>query len=418
MTTETEPPRRFERFQNLPTEIRLMIWRLATTPRTIEIVTRRTRIDIGPSWMEHRFEWVTRMMLSPGTRPPAVLAINRESRYEALPAYSLAKFPSVAPQPFLQTPLFRFNPELDTLRLATWCRCHDRAPRHPEEWNRPGWHCVTTEKLMVALRLNLDDEPTPIPLDGSIWDTDISHVHVPGQPEPRIPFRSWQRNLVHLSFDASLFFKIADSLHPGTPTMMQTRRTCDELTVFLEGAAALRTCTITMASAPLSSAALRFPLPGDAEVTQAYNVRAVRIARRSPIAAAGPGGAREPRLAHDRAVLIYHDPPRHRGGSLAAPHHDLAIFELLDAPQCAAFTAPQGGQTALARRMSWLIRTAPGPRSWLHVLPPINPDAAFRASFRTDLEMLMTEWMLLESCTRLRRLSAVCHGICMPDYGV
>ncbi len=161
-----------------------------------------------------------------------------------------------------------------------------------------------------------------------------------------------------------------------------------------------------MESAPRSNEAPRFPLPGDAEVTQTYNVRAIRIARK-PLSL-----SREPKLQEDRAVLIHHGIR-----PLAPGLNDLAIFELLDAGQSDLFTRVPGGLTAMARRMSWLIRTAPGPRAWLRIVPLIHPNATFGVYFLSDMRMLLTEWMLLESQTRSRRLAAVCHGLCMPDYG-
>ncbi|KAH8896807.1 hypothetical protein GQ53DRAFT_760908 [Thozetella sp. PMI_491] len=415
---------RFEKFPSLPTEIRLLIWRMARRPRLVEIVPGVARLPLPQAANPpvvgedtRRSAEFLKLTVVPAARAPAVLHANQEARYETLPGYYLVRFPTLCPDYMVRTPRFLFHPEIDTLRLATWCLCHDGRPPAPSHWvsdiHPPA--CGSLDGLVRALGMSSEGQFRLVNSILSPYDEGVTAAAETAQAQLALQpslsstgkWESWAQNLVHLAFDASLFLKLADYNDPRSIwAFFNTRTACDEITALLETSESLRTCTITMASAPLSPAAPRFPLPGDAEVTQTYNVRAVRIAKKHRSA------SREPRLVQDGAVMIYHDARPPAPGS-----KDLAIFELVDEDQQRLFTRRVGGATALARRISWLIRTAPGPRAWLRILAPVDANTAFRDSFSGDMKMLLTEWLLLEQHTSKRRLAAVCHGICMPDYG-
>jgi hypothetical protein len=89
----------FNLFSNLAPELRLKIWSYACTPRTVTI----------------RYDLEADKCLS-SSRPPAVLAVCRESRYQALKTYKLC-FATLS-----EPARVYFNPYQDTLYL----------PRHRE----------------------------------------------------------------------------------------------------------------------------------------------------------------------------------------------------------------------------------------------------------------------------------------------
>ncbi|KAI9745746.1 MAG: hypothetical protein M1818_001282 [Claussenomyces sp. TS43310] len=84
-----QPSATFHLFPQLPTEIRLQIWREMPSPRLIELGTKNCS-GLEPSSIP--FEMLrngraTRLIICSGERYPPTLAVCRESRQETLPSY-------------------------------------------------------------------------------------------------------------------------------------------------------------------------------------------------------------------------------------------------------------------------------------------------------------------------------------------
>ncbi|KAK3994846.1 hypothetical protein QBC44DRAFT_235134 [Cladorrhinum sp. PSN332] len=96
-TTPSTKPTDFTYFPYLPTELRLLIWRLALQPRVVTL----TRLSLP---------------LTSPTKPPITLSICRESRDESLRFY-ISLTPPSSSSPFSsQSPIY-FHPQLDTLYI-------------------------------------------------------------------------------------------------------------------------------------------------------------------------------------------------------------------------------------------------------------------------------------------------------------
>jgi hypothetical protein len=144
-------PISFHLFSNFPPEIRLTIWSYACTPRTVTI----------------RYILEADKCLS-SSKPPAVLAVSRESRYQALKTYKLCFATASEPARIY------FNPCQDTLYL----------PRHREM----GYD----DTLRDFRRLVVDEEAT---LE-EVRKVAIEHVHL----DIKRPWESYNKAALIRSF--------------------------------------------------------------------------------------------------------------------------------------------------------------------------------------------------------------------------
>ncbi|KAL4861135.1 hypothetical protein BDV12DRAFT_180679 [Aspergillus spectabilis] len=387
----------FELFPLLPTEIRLLIWRMARHGRVVEITPELTDrpacFEPNSPYRQAIWTRVTRMHISGS--PPAGLLINRESRAEMLSSYKLVTFPDEhdASGATIPTAKFYFEPEIDTLRLSTRCLCHDTRGEPYVAMASPD-----VDPVLISCVIR----PLMVSIEG-----DIQGFHEKGLEIPKkVPgWTSWPSSLCHLTFDAALLCKTRSLGRDMAPVKSVWGALLESL---VSRPRMIRTVTITMVSIqnPLCEAR-QFPHPGESDATQAYNVSAVRIARRPPAAS-----LRDPNLRRDGAMLYYTD--HHHGTSEEEP---FAIFELFDEEQRRLFNCPSG-KTALARRVDWLMRAAPHTTTSLwNITPNSGNELAFRSSISSDVRILINEWMARMDDAETQRLPAVCHGVCMPDYG-
>ncbi|KAF4636701.1 hypothetical protein G7Y89_g1396 [Cudoniella acicularis] len=106
---------RFERFPELPTEIRLKIWREAAEPRIVEICQD---LDSYAKEAKERGEEEPNVDDAPfysSTKIPSIFRVNQESRSVALQEYPLS-FPNGE-----HPARIYFNPGVDTLYFPAWC---------------------------------------------------------------------------------------------------------------------------------------------------------------------------------------------------------------------------------------------------------------------------------------------------------
>jgi hypothetical protein len=385
-------------------------------------------------------------MASP-TPPPSITLVNRESRAETLVYYLLLSFPTVeSADRFLPT-RFRFNPSIDTLRLAGRCVNHpasgggDGDQSGPPEAMTHGRPAQPSACLRIGGTARCRGSGIEV-LNGEGRERDVREgrasalrITIPTGAPPPLPtlLPTWADLLCHLAFDASLFSADASwggeggggGVAPDPDRQGLSQGDWGNLMTFVGNSPSMRTVTITMASAPArASSAPKFPFPDDPDESQTHNVRTMRIAPKptppepdsdSPPDGGcgpepqGPGGSdhRDASLEEDGVFAFY------EGSITTFRKKNLAIFEVLDPEQAALLTDPDRGPNALALRASWLMRAMRAPPPW-KIVPRPNGS---RDRLHGNLALWLHDWVISEKSVNTTRLAAICHGMCVPNYG-